>query len=586
MKPGVRLSEAQQEIVSIASQVGREHADYGRSGLTLYAVGLHADAVREVRPTLLALFAGVGILLVIGCVNVAGLLVARAAARGRETAVRVALGAGAGRLFRQYAVEGLVLGLLGGIAGVVIGRATLAILIALRPAALSRIETASIDPTVMAFTAGLALTWGFLLSLAPLAELRRTELSGMLQRGDRTGATGLQYRRRAVLVVCQLGLSVVLLVGAGLLTRTFVHLLNVNPGFSADKVLTFRLSLAGPRFRSLESLNAFSTELRSRLAALPGVTGIGAISHLPYDDLPNWGTPYLRDGDTDIENAGTADTRAITAGFFETVGARLVEGRFVTEADDETSLPVTIVDERLAERMWPGESALGKRLTCDPFTTGKPSVKVTVVGVVRHLRHRRPTDAVREQLYFPVKQAPRNPMAYVVRSAVDAAALTPQIRQTLAQLDLRNPIYDARPLSAYVSSARAARRFTMILATAFAGVALVLAGIGVYGVTAYAVALRGREFGVRLALGASRRQVVRLVMRESLRLWVAGVLLGFVGAAIAAGLLRTQLFSVTPADPVSYALAVPTLAIAVALATWLPARRATRVNPLDALRVE
>ena len=587
MKPGVRSSDAQQEIASLGAQIGREHADYGRSGLTLYGVGLHADGVREIRPTLLALFAGVAILLVVACVNVASLLVARAAARGRETAVRVALGAGAGRLFRQYATEGLVLGVLGGLAGILVGRACLAILIALRPAALSRIESASIDPTVMAFTAGVALTWGFLLSLAPLAELRRTNVSANLQHGDRGGsAAGLQYRTRAVLVVCQLALSVVLLVGAGLLIRAFMQLQRADPGFSSDGIITFRLSLSGQRFRAREALNAFSTEFRSRLAALPGVTGVGAISHIPYDDLPNWGTPYLRDGDTDLDNAGTADTRAITPGFFETVGAKMIEGRFFTEADDAKALPVTIVDERLAERMWPGESALGKRLICDPFTTGKPQVAVTVVGVVHHLRHRRPTENVREQLYFPVMQAPRNPMAYVVRSAADAAALTPQIRQTLTALDLRAPIYDVRPLSAYVGSARAARRFTMILATAFAAAALILAGIGVYGVTAYAVTLRRREFGVRLALGASRSQVVQLVMREGVRLASVGLLIGLVGAAFAAGLLRTQLYGVTPADPISYVVAVPTLAAAVVLAVWLPARRATRVNPLDSLRSE
>ena len=586
MKPGVTLNEAQQEIAALGNQIGREHADYGRSGLTLYGVGLHADGVREIRPTLLALFAGVAILLVVACVNVASLLVARAAARGRETAVRVALGAGAGRLFRQYAVEGLVLGVLGGLAGILVGQACLAILIAVRPAALSRIETATIDPTVMAFTAGVALTWGFLLSLAPLAELRRTSVSANLQQGDRGGAAALQYRTRAVLVVCQLALSVILLVGAGLLIRAFMQLQRADPGFSSDGIVTLRLSLAGQRFRTREALNAFSTEFRSRLAALPGVTGVGAISHIPYDDLPNWGTPYLRDGDTDLDNAGTADTRAITPGFFEAVDAKLIEGRFFTEADDAKSLPVTIVDERLAERMWPGESALGKRLICDPFTTGKPQVAVTVVGVVHHLRHRRPTENVREQLYFPLTQAPRNPMAYVVRSAADATALTPQIRQTLAALDLRAPIYDVRPLTSYVGSARAARRFTMILATAFAAAALILAGIGVYGVTAYAVTLRRREFGVRLALGASTNQVVQLVMREGVRLAIVGLLLGLVGAAFAATLLRTQLYGVTPADPISYLIAVPTLAAAVVLAAWLPARRATRVNPLESLRSE
>ena len=551
MKTGVRLSEAQREIAAIGEQVGREHPFYAGSGLRLHGVSLHADSVREARPTLLALFAGVGILLVVACVNVASLLVARAAARRGETALRISLGASKGRLLRQYAVEGLVLGSLGGLAGLVVGRASLAILIALRPAALGRIDTASINPTVMTFTAGVALTWGLLLSLAPLAEIRlanaRASHPSRFQsntlHGGRAAASRMPYVRRAALVVCQLALSVVLLVGAGLLVRAFMQLVRSDPGFSADHIVTFRVAQNWERFDSPEAMNAFSADFRNRLAALPGVTGVGAISHLPYDDgLPNWGTPYLLEGDTDLANAGTADTRAVMPGFFEAVGARLVEGRFFTEADDPGSIPVTIVDERLAQRMWPGESAIGKRLLGDPRTLGRPSVTVTVVGVVRHLRHRRPTVEVREQMYYPFQQAPRNPMAYVVRSSFALDSLAPQIRKTLAQLDPHTPVADIRLLSDYVGSARGARRFATILAAAFAVVALLLAGIGVYGVTAYGVALRRRELGVRLALGATGRQVVLLVMSESARLALAGLLLGLAGAGIAAALLRTQLY--------------------------------------------
>jgi putative ABC transport system permease protein len=584
MKAGVTLADAQHEIEAIGADVAREHS--GPRGKMFYAIGLHAESVKDIRPLLLSLFGGVAILLVIACVNVASLLVARAAAQGRETAVRLALGASTGRLFRQYAVEGLVLGALGGLAGVLTARVCLAILLALRPASLSRLETASIDSTVLSFAAGVALIWGFLLSLAPLGEIRRNDLFSGLRSGERSGGSRLQYRRRAALVVCQLALSVVLVVSAGLLGRAFLQLMRVNPGFATDQIVTFRLSLSGPRFRSREAVKAFSTELRSRLAALPGVTGVGAISHLPYDELPNWGTAFLREGDPDDRNAGTADTRSITPGLFETVGARLVEGRFFTEADDTTSLPVAIVDERLAQRTWPGERAIGKRFIGDPLTSGKASVLVTVVGVVRHLRHRQPTGELADQIYYPVRQAPRNPMAYIIRSQAEAEALTPQIRDVLQRLDPSLPIYDVRPLSDYVAHARAARRFTMILAAAFAAVALALASLGVYGVTAYASALRRREFGLRLALGASPRQVLRLVLGESVRLAVAGIAFGLVGAGLVAALLRTQLYGVTPADPVSYMLAVPALSVAVALAAWLPARRATRISPVESLRAE
>jgi predicted permease len=590
MKPAVALGAAQQEIASIGEQTGREHAFYGPAGLRLFGVGLHADSVRDTRPTLLGLFAGVGLLLVVACVNVAGLLVARAAARTRETAVRMALGAGIGRLLRQYAIEGLVLGAMGGLAGVFIGRAVLAALTALRPSTLGRIDTASIDPTVLAFTAGVALTWGLLLSLAPLAEIRGVTLASPVngsRAGSRRAEVGRPYRRRAALVVCQVALSVVLLVGAGLLVRAFLMLVRSDPGFSSAGVVTFRVAQNWLRFDSPDKVIAFTRELRARLAALPGVTGVGAVSHLPYDDgLPNWGTPYLHEGDTNIANAGTADTRSVMPGFFEAIGATLVEGRFFLDADSINGLPVTIVDERLARRMWPQQSAIGKQLVGDPRTTGLPQQTVTVVGVVRHLRHRRPTIEVREQLYYPFEQAPRNPMAYVVRSDLDIAQLAPQIRQTLAAIDPGSPAADIRPLTDYVSAARAARRFAVVLAAAFAGAALLLAAIGVYGVAAYGVALRRREFGVRMALGATARQIVLLVVGESARLATVGLGIGLLGAVAGAALLRAQLYGVTVLDPISYVLALPGLAAAVTLAAWLPARRAIRMNLLESLRAE
>ncbi len=609
MKPGVALADAREEVTSIGLASLRE-----RQGATatnrrpLYAVGLHADDVREMQPTLLALFAGVAILLIVACVNVASLLVARAAARGRETAVRLALGASAGRLFRQYAVEGLVLGLLGGVAGLLMGRACLALLIALRPAPLSRIDAATIDPTVLTFTVAVAIIWGFLLSLAPLAEVRRTEVAHALQGGSRSSTStsssggrggrcgGLLYQRRAALVICQLALSVVLLVSAGLLVRAFMRLMSVDPGFSADHIITFRLALSGPRFNDHDhqewpdvmAMNTFSEQFRARLAALPGVTGVGAISHLPYDELPNWSTPSYRENDTRRDERTTADTRAITAGLFEAIGAQLVDGRFFTEHDDVKTTPVAIVDERYAQQMWPGERAIGKHFIGDSQTSGTASILQTVVGVVRHIRHRQPTLEFGGQIYFPVRQAPRNPMAYVVKTAddVDAATLVPRIREALRQLDSTLPIYDVRPLSSYVVDARATRRFTMLLALAFAGCALLLAGLGVYGVTAYAVARRRHEFGIRLALGATSRQVMQLVMRETVRLGAIGLTLGLLGAALAAALLRAQLFGITSLDPIAYIVAVPTLAVAVALATWLPARRATRVSPLESLRAD
>ena len=584
MKPGVRLNEAQQEIASIGHQVGREFSDYGSAGATFYAVGLHEDGVREVRPALIALFGGVGLLLLIACVNVAGLLVTRAAARSHETAMRMALGASRGRLFRQCLVEGLVLAALGGGAALLVARGTLAALLALRPAPLARIDAATIDWKVLAFCAAVALTWGVLFSLAPLAELLRTDLAAALQRGERRGGAGIQYRTRAVLVVAQIALGIVLLVGASLLVRGFTRLQQVDAGFHPGGVLTFRIALSGPRYQTPGARVTFARSMRERLAALPGARGSGAISHLPYDELPNWGGPYLPEGKTNAAEARVADTRSVMPGYFETIGATLIEGRYFNEGDTATSEPVAIVDQRLVEYTWPRQSAVGKRMLADPFTSGAPNQTVKIVGVVKHIRHRRPTAETNEQIYFPWPQAFRNPMAYVVKTADDPASLVPAVRHIVRELDSQLPVSAVRTLDSYVGDARATRRFTALMAATFAVFALLLACIGVYGVTSYAVALRRHEFGIRVALGARRRQVSHLVLREGVWLATAGAVFGLAGSAVATPLMRTQLFGVTPWDPVSYAIAVPVIIGAAVAACWIPARKATSANAVDVLK--
>ena len=585
MKPEVSLDAAQSEVAGIAKQLGREFKEYGSSGATFYAVGLQDDGVREVRPALLALFGGVGLLLLIACVNVAGLLVTRAASRSHETAMRMALGASRGRLFGQCLAEGLVLASLGGLAAVVVAQTSLAALLAVRPAALVRIDVAVIDWKVLGFATAVALTWGVLFSLAPLAELLRTDLAVALQRGERRGGVNIQYRTRAALVVAQIALGIVLLVGAGLLVRGFARLQQVDAGFDADHVLTFRISLAGPRYQSGDAAVNFARVLREKLAALPGVEGTGAISHLPYDQLPNWGGPYLPEGKTDVASARVADTRSVMPGYFETIGATLLEGRYFTESDTAKSEPVAIVDQRLAERTWPGQTALGKRMLADPSTSGSPDTMVKVVGVIKHVRHRRPTEETNEQIYYPWPQAFRNPMAYVVRTSGDPSVAVAAVRAAVRSIDPLLPVADARPLDAYVDNARATRRFTALLAASFAAIALLLACVGVYGVTSYAVALRRHEFGVRVALGARRAELRRLVMREGASLALVGSVLGLAGSAMAATFMKTQLFGVTPGDPVSYLIAVPAITASALLACWLPARRATRISPLEALKM-
>lgn len=586
MKAGVTLADARADISAIAGRISTEFSEYGGAGRVFLTVALQQDAVREMRSALLALFAGVGILLVIACVNVASLLIARAVARSRETALRLALGASRGRLLRQCAIEGSLVAALGLAAGLPLGVLVLRLLQILKPASLSRIELSRFDPPVLAFTVAVAVGWALLLSLAPIAEVFKADVGPALQRQGRSGTAVVRYRARAALVVVQVALSVVLLTCAVLLVRAFAHVQSVDPGFRPEGALTFRLAVPFQRYRPPSAFNSFSRQVEEALRAIPGVTGVGAMSHLPYDDLPNWGGGYMPETGVDPARAPSADYRTVTPGLFPAIGVRPVEGRLFTDADQDPKNPVALVDERLARKLWPGRSALNERLVVDPGSNGIPTQKVTVVGVVPHLRLRSLVADLTEQVYFPQPIVLRNPMAYVVRADRDPGALAVDIRAAVARLDPKLPIYDVRPFVSYVAQARATRRFTMQLAAAFAAIALTLSCVGVYGVLAYAVERRRHEFGVRLALGAHPRRIVAGVMGEGLRLAVAGSLAGVAAALAVSRLLGAQLYGVQPYDPASYVATVLLLGAAAAIACWIPARRATAGSPMDALRAE
>lgn len=587
MKGGVTVEQARREVDAIASQIGREFTEYGGAGRAFTTVSLQADGVRELKPTLLSLFGGVGILLLIACVNVASLLAARAAARSRETAVRAALGANRGRLLRQCLVEGLVLTSVGACAAIVVAEWSLAPVLSLRPAVLERLGTVTLDMRVLAFTAATALGWGMVMSCAPMLELLRIDVAGTLHQEVRTRGAMLVHRTRAALVVVQIGLCVVLLVAAGLLVRSFLRIQSIDPGFQPQQVLTFKIAIPGSRYRGRDAFNALARRVHADIAALPGVRQAGAISHLPFDNLPNWGGPYLPEGSramADANAAPHADLRAVTPGLFETIGATLVEGRFLTEDDDPRSALVAVVDDLLVRRTWPGGSGLGKRIMIDPGSTGKAAVPATVVGVVKHLRQRSLIDPLSEQVFLPERVINRSPLSYVVRTDVPPAELAPVIRGAIAKLDPLLPVYDVKPLDEYVAGARSTQRFAGVLALGFALLAVTLACVGVYGVMAYAITRRRYEFGVRLALGATPQELVRMGFAEGVRLTALGALLGVGCAAIAAQAIRSQLFGVTPLDTATYAIAVAVIGASSLAASWLPARRAAGASPLDVLR--
>jgi putative ABC transport system permease protein len=336
-------------------------------------------------------------------------------------------------------------------------------------------------------------------------------------------------------------------------------------------------------YDSQAAVNALHRRLQAQLAGVPGITGVGAASHLPFDVLSNWGYPYLTMRGQDPATATFSDYRSVSPGYLETIGARLVEGRFFTEADREDSLPVVIVDDLLAQKSWPGETALGKQIAVDPSVSGKYYSWAKVVGVVRHMRTRSLVQDLSEQVFMPIRLVPR-PTSYVVSTAASPADLAPAIRATIHGVDPRIPISEVRPLETYLSRAKSTQRFTMFLAAAFAAVALALAFVGVFGLISYSASTRRYEFGVRLALGAQVGEIIRLVLRESLRLLAAGLIVGVAAAALVASLLESQLFGVTAYDVPTYLAAIVVIVAAGLLASWLPARKASATNPLDVIR--
>jgi predicted permease len=585
---GVTMDEAAHEVESISADLARRFPHYTPAKHSFYLVPLLSDSTRDTRSMLFALLGGVVVVLVAACVNVAGLLLARAAARRREVATLVALGADRLRLARQFVVEGLLIAGFGAVAGLAAGYLALRAIVALRPPGLDRLEQANIDTPVLIAIAAIASAWGVLFALAPLSEFARLNVGAGLQSLSPM-AGRLRYRARAALVISQIAMGTTLVVTAGLLVRTVGALQRVDAGFDMGaRALTFRLTLPAGRYPNSASVNAFSRELETRLSALPGVQQVGAISHLPFDEGANWASKYFpEDSPQDLALARFADTRAVSPGTLRALGIQLVEGRWFSEDDHRESMPVVVVDERLAARAWPGGRAVGQRLHV-PFLIDRQvaTTWATVIGVVRHMRYRTPDAEVQEQVYFAYRQNLRDSVAYVVRTDADPGLLAAGVRRVVASLDSLLPAYDVRPLESYVARAMSARRFTAVLISSFALLALTLAGVGLAGLASYSVASRQREFGIRLALGATPAKVRSTVLTEALVLVGAGVGLGLVGAGTAANGMRALLFGVAPADLASYAGAIVLLCVTGLAASWLPARRAMHVNPVEALRSE
>ena len=611
LKPGVDAAQASAALTRFADDLRRTYpGSYGQGpekDFGMYMVPVKEQLVSKLRPALLVLLGAVAFVLLIACANVANLLLAHASSREKELAIRAALGAGRARLVRQMLTESLILALAGGVLGLVLAYWGVGALRALVPANTPRMDEVHLDPLVLAFTFGVSLLTGLVFGLAPAWHIARTDLRETLNEAGRgTSAAGGSRRLRAVLVVSELALAVLLLVGAGLLIRSFSRLLEVSPGFQTQHLVTLELSLPEKTYPDGAPVQNFFAQLMTRVKAVPGIQSAGAVSQMPLSDNYTSGSVFFED--TSIPDAPRAqalgnlpyqeiDQRAATPGYFPAMQIPLVRGRLLGEADNATAPLVAVVDANFAHRFWPHSDAIGQRIAIDTVPGADPNIPSTtprwrtIVGVVGHVKHYALDVEGREQIYFPHQQplfgvfAPRD-MTLAVRTSLDPASVTNAIREQVFEIDKDLPLYNVATMDQLISTSVAQPRLNLSLLVAFAALALLLSAVGVYGVMAYAVTQRTHEIGIRMALGALPADVLRQVLAEGGRLAAFGVALGLIAALALTRLMASLLFGVKPTDPVTFA-AVAALLVCVALAAcYIPARRATHVDPIIALRYE
>ncbi|HEV2829865.1 MAG TPA: ABC transporter permease [Pyrinomonadaceae bacterium] len=582
LKPGISREQAQAEVATIFSRLEQQYPEANK-GLTLNVDSLHEKAVGKTRPALLLLLGAVGFVLLIACANVANLLMTRATARKKEIALRIALGASRARIARQLLTESVVLALLGGGLGLLFGILGLRLLLGLGPENLPRIQTIGIDGYVLGFTLLLSLLTGLLFGLAPVLQIRKVSFNAALKEGGR-GSTdgGRRSLGRRSLVISEVALALMLLVGSGLLVRSFLRLVSVDPGFDPHNVLTMTISLAGSEHKTGPQRAAFFDELNERVHSLPGVESVSAINHLPLaGDL--WtlgftieGRPALLPG----EKQGAA-YRIVRPDYFQTMGATMLHGRDFSARDNEQSPAVVIVNESLARRVWPNETPIGKRIT-----VANDGLR-EIVGVVKDVKQSEWSADANPEVYLPHLQVPSpRGMTLVVRSSSDPLALVGAIKNAVWAIDKNLPVSEVRAMDDVVSDAIGPQRFNTILLGLFSAIALLLAVVGIYGVLSDAVTARTHEIGVRMALGARSADVLRMVVGQGMALVGIGIVVGLFGAYLLTQLMSTLLYEVSATDRATF-ISIPVVVAAVAFAACLvPARRATKVDPLVALRYE
>ncbi|HUE87286.1 MAG TPA: ABC transporter permease [Vicinamibacterales bacterium] len=583
LKPGVSLEQAQTEMTGIAQRLEEEYP--GNRGFGINVVPLQKQLVGSVERGLVILLAAVGFVLLIACANLTNLMLGRTTARRKELAVRAALGAARGRLVRQIVTETVVLGLVGAVVGVVLAYWTTGFFLAIAGDSIPRQDAITMDARVLGFALLLALVASLLAGLIPALQASRRTIVDHLREGARAG-TGLASRRtRSVLVAAEVALAIVLLTGAGLLIRTLMTLQQTERGFAPANVAMMTVSVPAADYRDASAVRGFYARLLERVRALPGVqsaaTGTGVLQPLVARS-----TVFSIEGvpAPPPEERVEYPFETVSPGYFETVGMTVVRGRGFTDADHADAPPAVVVNETLARMGWPDQDPIGRRMK--PGGEQSKAPWMTVVGVIRDAHRAEVTRAIRPEVYISALQNPPRTQTLLVRTSGEPNEMVPTIRRELQALDPQLPIFDVTTLEREVALTLSRPRFQAVLFAGFAGIALLLATIGIYGVTSHAVGQRTQEVGIRMAMGAARRDVLRLIFVQHLRPALAGLAAGVVGAVFLTRFLRSLLFGVSATDPTTFAIVAGGLLAVAAAACWIPARRATRVDPLVALRTE
>lgn len=575
LQPGVSLAQARAEMEGIMHRLEQQYpAENTDTGIALLPV--HEDLVSNIKPLLFVLFGAVAFLLLIACANVANLQLARATARAREVSIRAALGASRGRLIRQLLTESILLALVGGTLGVLVASWALPLLLALAPAGISSFKEITLNREVLIFSLTASILTGVLFGLVPAFYASAANPGESLAEGER-GSTSSRNPSRAALIVVEVGLSLVMLIGAGLMVRSFSNLTKVDPGFNPERLLVFDV---GPSVTDEARQIAYYRAVLERLEGLPGAESIGAVSRLPLSGGNSSRSFNVPGDETTTHNA---DIRVASAAYFRTMGIPLLKGRLFNESDVEGAAPVAIVNEAMARETFPGQDPIGKFVT----DFGPKSETLQIVGVVGNVRHLRLETAPRAELYQPLGQATWPRIFVAIRTAAaNPLSVLPAAQSAIWSVDKNVALGGVRTMQDVISRSLAQRKFAMLLLTIFAGMAAALAAIGLYGVMSYTVAQRTREIGIRMALGAQRSDVLRLVLRQGMLLTVVGVLCGVAGSLTITRLMSNLLYGVASSDFITFTALSALLLVVALLACWMPARRASGVDPMVALRTE